>query len=287
MSAEHVSWTTFGVPAELAIDVNRHRDHEDTPPHDHDFVEIALVLAGTATHETLYGRRRVAAGDSFLIRRGAWHAYSDCEGLAVVNCCFRPRLLERELLWLAETPRLRLLLWSGGGDGVAHVRLPRHALTLCDETLEEIANPPAEEGHPLQVAGLLTLLHCLARELDTAQVAGANSGAAADVAVAGAVRLMSADLARPWTVAELAEAVAVSPAHFSRLFSRAVGRPPIAHLSALRAEAAAAQLLRSPEPICAIGRAVGWEDPGYFARRFRAHFGAAPSEFRRRRSGRG
>jgi AraC family L-rhamnose operon transcriptional activator RhaR len=55
----------------------------------------------------------------------------------------------------------------------------------------------------------------------------------------------------------------------------------MAHLAALRAEAAAARLLRTHDPVSLVGSAVGWGDPNYFARRFRAHFGTSPSAFRR------
>jgi AraC family L-rhamnose operon transcriptional activator RhaR len=69
------------------------------------------------------------------------------------------------------------------------------------------------------------------------------------------------------------------------LFHRAVGRPPIAHLAVLRAEAAATRLLRTPDPVANVGAALGWGYPNYFARRFRAHFGMSPTEYRSRRTG--
>jgi AraC family transcriptional regulator, L-rhamnose operon transcriptional activator RhaR len=56
----------------------------------------------------------------------------------------------------------------------------------------------------------------------------------------------------------------------------------MAHLSALRAEAAATRLLRSDDPVASVGAAVGWSDPNSFARRFRAHFGTSPTAFRGR-----
>jgi AraC family L-rhamnose operon transcriptional activator RhaR len=60
----------------------------------------------------------------------------------------------------------------------------------------------------------------------------------------------------------------------------------MAQLAALRSEAAAVRLLRSEESIAAVGAAVGWGDPNYFSRRFRAHFGVSPTAFRQRASNR-
>ncbi|MEN3284514.1 MAG: hypothetical protein V7607_5654 [Solirubrobacteraceae bacterium] len=127
------------------------------------------------------------------------------------------------------------------------------------------------------------LLSEVARHLDAAQLADADRLANATAGVAQARRLLTEDLARPWTLQELASAVAISPAHLSRLFHRTIGRPPMAHLTVLRAEAAAMRLLRSAEPVSAVGAAVGWGDPSYFSRRFKAHFGMSPTAFRHER----
>jgi AraC family transcriptional regulator, L-rhamnose operon transcriptional activator RhaR len=288
LSVGHLRWSGLQTRSDLEIDVNRHVLHGDVVPHDHDFVEVAVVLGGAARHETLYDGRRVERGDAFVIRPGAWHAFRACDDLTVVNCCFRAHLLERELLWLAEEPRLRFLLWPGGGvgDGVVRVRLPPAGLKRCGETLGELADPPGEEPRAHQLAHLLLLLCGLVRHLDAGQLAGAERLASAPAGVAEALRLLASDLARPWTVRDLADAVAVSPAHLSRLFRGTVGRPPMAHLGVLRAEAAAVRLLRTAEPVSGVGAAVGWSDPNYFARRFRAHFGTSPTAFRRSVSGR-
>jgi AraC-like DNA-binding protein/mannose-6-phosphate isomerase-like protein (cupin superfamily) len=279
----HLRWAELWAGSGLDVDVNGHTLRGSLGPHDHDFVEIAVVSAGTATHQTLERRYRVAAGDAYLVRPGAWHALHDCERLRVTNCCFRRRLLERELLWLAEEERLRVLLWpfDGGGDGIVRLRLPDPGRETCQEALRQISLTPSEQPRAHQLAHLLLFLRSLASHLEHSRGEEADQLSGSSACVAEALRLISQDLSRPWTVAELAAAVAVSPAHLSRLFRRGVGRPPMAHLSRLRAEAAAAMLLRSDEQVSVIGAAVGWADPNYFARRFRAELGVSPTAFRR------
>jgi AraC family L-rhamnose operon transcriptional activator RhaR len=282
-SVDHLHWTGLPTRADVEIDVNWHVVDGDVVPHDHDFVEVAIVLAGAGVHETLYGRRPIGPGDAVVIRAGAWHAFRACEGLSVVNCCFRARLLERELLWLAEEPRLRFALWpSGVGDGVVPARLRSRALERCSESLDRLAAAPDVAPRPYQLAHLLLVLREVACHLDVGQLSHVERLATAPAGVLEALRLLAGDLARPWTVTDLAAAVAVSPAHLSRLFRAVVGRPPMAHLSALRAEAAATRLLRTDESVSSVGAAVGWSDPNYFARRFRAHFGTSPTGFRER-----
>ncbi|GAA1320419.1 helix-turn-helix domain-containing protein [Leucobacter albus] len=54
------------------------------------------------------------------------------------------------------------------------------------------------------------------------------------------------------------------------------------HLQRLRAERMA-YLLRTTElTVAATGRTVGWSDPSYASRRFSAHWGVSPSDYRRR-----
>ena len=289
MIVDHLEWAGLPTPLDAEIDVNRHVLDETLVAHDHDFVEVAVVSGGSAVHETLYGERRIGRGDAFVIRPGAWHAYRQCAQLAVVNCCFQARLVDRELQWLAGEPRLRLLLWPGRGtgDGVVPVTLGAAAVAHLHDQLELLATRPAEMPRPYRIAHLLLLLRTLACELDVNQLAESERLAATPAMITDAVRLLTDDIARPWRAEELAAAVGVSPAHFSRLFHRAIGRPPMAHLAVLRAEAAAARLLQSTAPLAAIGAAVGWADPNYFARRFRSHFGESPSEYRSRRSSMG
>ena len=63
--------------------------------------------------------------------------------------------------------------------------------------------------------------------------------------------------------------------------ANATGLPPKAYLAQLRAERAAVLLLHSDDPSTGIGRAVGWPDQNYFARRFKAHYGLSATTYRR------
>jgi AraC family transcriptional regulator, L-rhamnose operon transcriptional activator RhaR len=275
-------WTELPVSPGIGADVYWDVHDGDYEPHDHDFFEIAVVLEGLGSHQILRGQRELKPGDAFAIRAGSWHAWRGCEGLLVASCCVQATLLERELLWLAEEPRLRLLLWPGAGigNGIVHVHLSPGELAACSEALERLASPPEEEPRPYQVAQLLLILRSLAQALQPNQVATAMRLAAAPAGVLDALHLLESDLARAWTLGELAAAVALSPSHLTRRFRGTFGQPPMAYLSVLRAEAAAIRLLRGNESIATVGAAVGWGDPNYFARRFRAHFGCSPTAFR-------
>ena len=95
---------------------------------------------------------------------------------------------------------------------------------------------------------------------------------------------MSRDIAFPWTLEELSRQMFVGRFHLARTFAKCVGLPPMHYLARLRAERAAAMLASTDLPSPSIGAAVGWPDPAYFSRRFRAVFGISPREYRHRHS---
>jgi AraC family L-rhamnose operon transcriptional activator RhaR len=61
-----------------------------------------------------------------------------------------------------------------------------------------------------------------------------------------------------------------------------LGTSLLGWLAQYRAEQMAVRLAASDRPVAEIGRAVGWHDPNYATRRFRATYGISPTEYRRR-----
>lgn len=82
------------------------------------------------------------------------------------------------------------------------------------------------------------------------------------------------------TLAQIAQAAHLSPAHFGRRFRQEAGLTPLRRLRAIRMEHAR-RLLAQPElRIREIARHVGYEDPLHFSRIFHAETGRSPRAFR-------
>jgi len=263
-------------------------DH-DSPVHTHSFMEIAFAVGGAGTHSCLSGRRELRPGDVILLRPGVWHGYENCQRLAIYNCCFSGELLRRELSWTREDPLLGYLLWAGpnssAGRGMLMTSLSPPVLSDCLTHLDALAalrRRPIEH-HRGDVVGRLSLLFS-----QLGQAIARSNGVLPQVpgpahpAVGRAMRLLEADIARPWTLTGLACEMHLTAGHLVRLFKAATGLPPMAYLAQIRAEHAAVLLLHSDEPITAIGRALGWPDQNYFARRFKAHYGLSATTYRKR-----
>ncbi|WP_043236674.1 AraC family transcriptional regulator [Streptomyces violaceusniger] len=103
-----------------------------------------------------------------------------------------------------------------------------------------------------------------------------------DPVVGGALRLLHAEPAAPWTVAALAEHIGVSRSTLAKRFADLVGEPPLTYLTRWRMTLAADLLVeRKAATIADIARTVGYSDPFGFSAAFKRVRGANPSEFRR------
>jgi AraC-like DNA-binding protein len=86
----------------------------------------------------------------------------------------------------------------------------------------------------------------------------------------------------PWTVGMLAHQVGLGRSSFATRFAQVVGRTPMKFLLEERMKHAALFLEKSDMKIAEIGKRVGYDSEAAFARRFRAYFGIAPGELRKR-----
>jgi AraC-like DNA-binding protein len=90
--------------------------------------------------------------------------------------------------------------------------------------------------------------------------------------------LLAADLETPLRVADLAEAVGLSPFHATRLFTEASGLPPHAWRTQLRLQRALAPL-RAGASVADVAAASGFTDQSHFTRHFRRMFGVPPGRW--------
>jgi AraC-like DNA-binding protein len=92
--------------------------------------------------------------------------------------------------------------------------------------------------------------------------------------------LADAHYADPLTVADLARAAGLSPAHFSREFRRAFGESPHVYLLTRRLERAASLLRLTDRSVADICVTVGLTSVGSFTTSFTRLFGQSPTAYR-------
>ncbi len=86
------------------------------------------------------------------------------------------------------------------------------------------------------------------------------------------------------TLKDVAAAVNLSPAYFSRLFSKLTGQTFSVYLTTIRIEKAKQLLSSTSKPVKAVLRETGFNDYNYFNRTFKGAVGIPPARYRKNNS---
>jgi AraC-like DNA-binding protein len=113
-----------------------------------------------------------------------------------------------------------------------------------------------------------------ADERSTGLIAGLR-----DPAIAGALLAMHGEIAREWSVAELARLCAVSRSQFATRFKQVLGVGPIEYLMRWRIAVAKDKLRSGSQSIGEIALAVGFQSPSAFSTSFTRAVGCSPKRF--------
>lgn len=130
-------------------------------------------------------------------------------------------------------------------------------------------------------------LHLVSRFGDSpiADESSSKPIALTDTRFTRAVEFMTANLARPVSIAEVAREAGVSAFHFTRLFTRRMGLPPHAFLTRCRMEKAHLLLSTTDLAISVLAAECGYPIASSFSSAFFRHFGHAPTAVHRPSSG--
>jgi AraC-like DNA-binding protein len=103
----------------------------------------------------------------------------------------------------------------------------------------------------------------------------------ADVRLAPAMRQRHGQVARSWTMAQLAKSAALSRSAFFERFTRTVGLPPMEYLLAWRMALAKDLLRRQDVGLAEVAERVGYGSASTFSTAFSRHVGTPPGRYAR------
>lgn len=228
------------------------------------------------------GRRFVLASDLALPRTDAATIFrAGCDGVArfqgggdcfLAGGRFAFSVEHADELFGSLPP----VLLARAGSAEAHALL--WALDLFAREIHE-----AHPGGSLSAEHLAHIMLIQVLRLHLGAGEGAGSGwlyALADVQLGAALSAMHAQLARPWTLGELARIAGMSRTSFSAKFKRVVGSSPIEYLTRWRMEVAGARLRNSESSVAAIANAVGYQSEAAFSTAFKRTLGHPPKAHR-------
>lgn len=171
------------------------------------------------------------------------------------------------------------------GPGV-RFRTPRLRIDPRAQVLVALLRHSLREGtaEPLEAESLALVLAHRALGARTAHAAGAS--AARQRLVERTKIVLSADLARRWTLAEIALEVGVSPVYLTQSFREVEGVPLYRYHVRLRL-ARALDRLTACDDLAALAQDLGFSSHSHFAAMFQQVYRRTPSEFRQHVLGQG
>lgn len=106
-------------------------------------------------------------------------------------------------------------------------------------------------------------------------------GALRDKQIGRAIALIHREPSRDWTLASLAEAVAMSRSAFAARFAAQVGTPAMQYLAQWRMNCALTELRETDVSVAALAERMGYQSEAAFSRAFKRYIGLSPGAARK------
>ncbi|MFW0790250.1 helix-turn-helix domain-containing protein [Gordonia sp. CPCC 205333] len=161
-------------------------------------------------------------------------------------------------------------------DGIARLEIPSERRPRWAQHLEDIAAELAlDDDHSRRaaIAYLTILLTEIAR-------LGNEATHRPDDTIAAVFAVIEARYREPLTLADVGAYVGLTPAYLTTLVRKRTGKTVAQWIISRRLLAARRLLADTDDPIAAIARAVGFDDPAYFSRIFSREIGSPPRVWR-------
>lgn len=255
---------------------------KDSRLHDHEFLELAYVLHGSAIHQMGTQTSVIHEGDFLLLDFGSLHGYRDGQELEIVNCLFAPEYVDRALV---NCPSLQAVLSTSlrqfGGDALNTG--PADCIMHDDDgTIRRLMEAMLREYSEKQ-PGYLEIVRCHLIEILVHAVRKHPAGATAHChpVVAAIADELQCACGQPFSLEELGKRYGYTPQYLSSLFHQETGVSLTAYVQRLRVEKACQLLIRTSDTIAKVARQVGYDDTKHFSELFRRYMGISPRELRK------
>jgi AraC family transcriptional regulator, transcriptional activator of pobA len=273
-----------GVPAQVVwlegMDV---RPADRREPHRHDYHELIWIRSGSGRHLIDGAPLPIEEDSVTIIGRGQVHVFEEGEDLHGAILRLRDELLP------GDSKRLPAG-WMLSGRCGRSVPVPRDRADQLEALLraldDELKRPTGPESSQLRGHLISVVLLWLERWYDALQEERPDPDEAQVQLLRRFIPVLERDYAAHHDAGHYADQLRVPPATLSRALTQVTGRGT-KELVLDRVTSEAARLLRFTDlNVQQVALRVGYDDPLYFSRAFKRHFGDSPVAYRAHARGR-
>lgn len=257
--------------------------------HGHDILEANYIIKGTGFQVIGKEEKKCSAGSLGIVHYGQEHClFTDANGVETINIYLDPAkhslpTLNEDLSAIIGSlfPPAPLLGMPRGLVYFIDFRNPEPISSLLKYCCAEQEKRNSSYESVLESILKIFLINC-ARE---AQSEGINTLVADHSRWGGMEKIrmkLENEFTENHTLAELADSVNISEGHLCRQFKLYTSLSPFEYLVKRRIQAAMQMLRNSDLKIMAIAFNAGFQDLGYFNKKFKQLCGCSPREYRKR-----
>ncbi len=269
---------------DLPVKIEKERQMTHVPFHQHEFIEIAFVAAGSALHRhrDSTGRLRIhglVQGDLFSIQVGEAHSYEHCESMTLYNLFLKPESQTTYAVF-QELPGWPLLF----GERTSMPELCIHlsasvrswAIQCLTRSVREFTMKPPGYGAVIQ-AQILEFLAIAMRTNESNH--HLLAGNCADILES--ISLLEEHPEKHFNLEQLAGLSHMSVPAYTKKFRVTTGLSPMEYLFKIRLQQVRHYLATSDFSIGEIAEKCGFCTPNYLIKLFRREQGVTPGKYRK------
>lgn len=197
-----------------------------------------------------------------------------------ILCFERYDAAEAKVLGPLAEGKLRMPVLCQSGDAAFE------ELSACYKEIEQMLRQMKEQKNMFYLNIKAKMLELIAvaykHDLLTRQVREGREEAGTVENLKKVLQYIGEHYSSPIRLSELAELVNMNEQYFCRYFKKNIGKTITEYINVIRVEKAATALAETENKIIDIAAACGFDNTGYFIRRFKKEKGMTPSEYRKK-----
>lgn len=197
-----------------------------------------------------------------------------------ILCFERYDAAEAKVLGPLAEGKLRMPVLCQSGDAAFE------ELSACYKEIEQMLRQMKEQKNMFYLNIKAKMLELIAvaykHDLLTRQVREGREEAGTVENLKKVLQYIGEHYSSPIRLSELAELVNMNEQYFCRYFKKNIGKTITEYINVIRVEKAATALAETEDKIIDIAAACGFDNTGYFIRRFKKEKDMTPSEYRKK-----